>query len=89
MDVPQARHQHVFGSFQFLQETFPDILSITVFFILLLAKPIFLQVADILLGLVELVGGVGEAEPGLLQLDLLLLERALSCNQGCLGCLQI
>ena len=45
--------------------------------------------ADILLGLVELVGGVGEAESGLLQLDLLLLERALSCNQGCLGCLQI
>ena len=38
------------------------------------AKPIFLQVSDIYLRLVEPVRGVREAQPRLLQLNLLFLQ---------------
>ena len=51
MDIPQARHQHLLGGFQFLQEALPDILS-EITEPPSSAKPIFLQVTDIHLGLV-------------------------------------
>ena len=87
VDIPQARHQHLLGGFQLLQQAIPDIFNeITAQVCFRLSvKPVFLQVTDVLLGLIESAGGVTEAESRLLQLHVLLLQRALCCNKSCLG----
>ena len=85
VDIPQARHQHLLGGFQLLQQALPGIFNEITTCFRLSVKPVFLQVTDVLLGLIESAGGVTEAESRLLQLHVLLLQRALCCNKSCLG----
>ena len=68
VDVPQTRHQDVLRSFQLLQKALPEILSHLRFFFPFCqsAGPVFLQMADTLLRLVEPRRSLREAESRLL-----------------------